>query len=65
MTCLSVDSEEPGYAAGMGTALHELIKSLKNMIFMRKIKGVTVINSLEALGIVPVTGAGLSDDDEG
>jgi predicted lipase len=49
----------------MGTALHELLKSLKNMIFMRKIKDVTVINSLEALGIVPVTSAGLSDDYEG
>ncbi len=35
------------------------------MIFMCKMKDVMVINSLEALGIVPVTSAGLSDDYEG
>jgi hypothetical protein len=35
------------------------------MIFMCKMKDVMVINSLEAMGIIPVTSAGLSDDYEG
>ncbi len=41
----------------MGTALSELnkcIKNITNIIFMRKMKGITVLNSLEALGIVQV-----------
>jgi hypothetical protein len=46
------NSEDPGYAAEMGKNLHELNKSLKNMIFMRKLKNITLLNSLEALGIV-------------
>jgi hypothetical protein len=43
--------------------LHELNKSLKNMIFMRKLKNISLLNSLEALGIVPTTDA--VDVDEG
>ncbi len=47
------NSEVPGYAAGMGTALRELNKCLKNMIFMRKMKGITTLNAIEALGLIP------------
>jgi hypothetical protein len=59
------NSEEPGYAANMGTALRELNKSLRNMIFMRKMKGVTMLNSLEALGLIPSAVADTVSDDEG
>jgi lysophospholipase L1-like esterase len=59
------NSEEPGYAASMGTALRELNKNLRNMIFMRKMKGVTVLNSLEALGLIPSADADTLSDDEG
>ncbi len=47
------NSENPGYAAGMSRALRELTMSLRNMIFMRKLKDVSVVNSIEALGIIP------------
>jgi hypothetical protein len=40
----------------MGTALRELNKSLRNMISMRKMKGVTMLNSLEALGLSSTRG---------
>jgi hypothetical protein len=60
-----INSEELGYAANMGTALRELNKSLRNMIFMRKMKGVTMLNSLEALGLIPSADAGSVSDDEG
>jgi hypothetical protein len=49
----------------MGTALHELNKSIKNMIFMRKMKGITVQSSQEALGIVPAVGDDDTAGDEG
>jgi hypothetical protein len=48
------NSEEPGYTANLGTNLCELNRSLKNMIFMQKMNGVNMLNSLEALGIVPM-----------
>jgi hypothetical protein len=57
------NSEAPGFAAEMGKSLHELNKSLKNMIFMRKLKNISLLNSLEALGIVPPSNS--PDDDEG
>ncbi len=60
-----INSEEPGYAASMGTALRELNRSLRNMIFMRKIKGVTMLNSLEALGLIPSADADTLSDDKG
>jgi hypothetical protein len=60
-----INSEEPGYAASMGTALRELNRSLRNMIFMRKMKGVTMLNSLEALGLIPSADADTLSDDEG
>jgi hypothetical protein len=47
----------------MGKSLHELNKSLKNMIFMRKLKNISLLNSLEALEIVPTNDS--SDEDEG
>ncbi len=37
----------------MGRGLKDLTTNLRNMIFMRKLPGVTVMNSVEALGIVP------------
>jgi hypothetical protein len=43
----------------MGRALRELTVSLRSMIFMRKLKGVSVFNPIEALGIIPG-----SDQDE-
>ncbi len=46
------NSEELGYAAGMGTALRELNRCLKNMIFMWKMKGITILNAM-ALGLIP------------
>jgi hypothetical protein len=60
-----INSEEPGYAANMGTALCELNKSLRNMIFMRKMKGVTLLNSLEALGLIPGAGEDVVSEDKG
>jgi hypothetical protein len=47
----------------MGKSLHDLNKSLKNMIFMRKLKNISLLNSLEALGIVTTSNS--PDDDEG
>jgi hypothetical protein len=49
----------------MGTALRELNKSLRNMIFMRKMKGVTMLNSLEVLGLIPSADTDTLSDDEG
>jgi hypothetical protein len=37
----------------MGRGLKELTTNLRNMIFMRKLRGLTVMNTVEALGIVP------------
>ncbi len=36
----------------MGRGLKDLTSNLRNMIFMRKLRGVTVMNTVEALGIV-------------
>jgi hypothetical protein len=60
-----MNSEELGYAAGMDRSLHELNKSLKNMIFMCKLKDITLLNSLEALGIIATADSCISDDDKG
>jgi hypothetical protein len=59
------NSEDSEHAAGMGRSLQELNKSLKNMIFMRKLKDISLLNSLEVLGIVATADAGTLDDDEG
>jgi hypothetical protein len=40
----------------MGQGLRELTVNLRNMIFMQRIKGVSVLNAIEALGIVPGNG---------
>jgi hypothetical protein len=37
----------------MGQGLKDLTVNLRNMVFMRKIRGVSVMNTVEALGIVP------------
>jgi hypothetical protein len=37
----------------MGKGLRDLTVNIRNMIFMRKLKGVSVLNTVEALGIVP------------
>jgi hypothetical protein len=47
------NSELPDFASDMGKGLKDLTTNLRNMIFMRKLRGVTVMNSVEALGIVP------------
>jgi hypothetical protein len=60
-----MNSEELGYAARMDRSLHELNKSLKNMIFMCKLKDITLLNSLEALGIIATADSCISDDDKG
>jgi hypothetical protein len=49
----------------MDTALRKLNRSLRNMIFMRKMKGVNMLNSLEALGIIPLAGEDAVSEDEG
>ncbi len=58
------NSEVPGYAASMGSALGELNKCLRNMIFMRKLKGVFTLNSIEALGLIPSLASDYTDDEE-
>jgi hypothetical protein len=58
------NSEVPGYAAGMGTVLRELNKCLKNMIFMRKMKGIIILNAIEALGLIPSPTEEYTDDEK-
>ncbi len=50
------NSERVGFASDMGHSLRELTVNLRNMVFMRKLKGVSVFNTVEALGIVPGNG---------
>ncbi len=38
------NSENQGFASDMGRGLKELTVSLRNMIFMPKLKGVTILN---------------------
>jgi hypothetical protein len=38
--------------------------SLKNMIFMRQLKDVAVVNTVEALGIIPGNTEGALDEDQ-
>jgi hypothetical protein len=47
------NSEQPEFASEMGRGLKELTTNLRNMIFIRKLRGLTVMNTVEALGIVP------------
>jgi hypothetical protein len=47
------NSEQPEFASEMGRGLKELTANLCNMIFMRKLRGLSVMNTVEALGIVP------------
>lgn len=50
------NSERDGNASDMGRCLHELTVNLRNMVFTRKLKGVSIFNTVEALGIVPGNG---------
>jgi hypothetical protein len=47
------NSENPTFASDMGKGLKDLMVNLRNMVFMRKIRGVSIMNSVESLGIVP------------
>jgi hypothetical protein len=47
------NSESPSFAKDMGQGLKDLTMNLRNMVFMRKIRGASVLNTVEALGIVP------------
>jgi hypothetical protein len=46
------NSERENFASDMGRSLRDLTVNLRNMIFMRKLRGVSVLNTIEALGIV-------------
>jgi hypothetical protein len=48
----------------MGRGLRELTVNLRNMIFMQRIKGASVLNAGEALGIVPGNGGGAMKIDQ-
>ncbi len=47
------NSESENFATDMGNSIRELNVNLRNMVFMRKLKGVSVLNTVEALGISP------------
>jgi hypothetical protein len=47
------NSENPTFASDMGKGLKDLTVNLRNMIFMRKLCGVSIMNTVESLGIVP------------
>jgi hypothetical protein len=47
------NSEKESFAADLGRGLRDLTVNLRNMLFMRKLKNVSVMNSTEALGIIP------------
>ncbi len=47
------NSERNSFAGEMGKGLRDLTVNIRNMIFMRKLKGVSVLNTVEALGIIP------------
>ncbi len=52
-----INSKRPTFAADMGRGLRDLTINLRNMLFMRKLKNVTVLNLTEALGIIPGDGS--------
>ncbi len=47
------NSERNSFAGEMGKGLRDLTVNIRNMIFMRKLKGVSVLNTVEALSIIP------------
>jgi hypothetical protein len=47
------NSESENFAKDMGNSIRELNVNLRNMVFMRKLKGVSVLNTVEALVISP------------
>jgi hypothetical protein len=48
-----INSEKESFASDMGRGLRDLTINLRNVLFMRKLKNVFVVNSTEALGIIP------------
>ncbi len=48
-----INSEQPSFPSDMGRSLRDLTVNPRNMIFMHKLRGVTVMNTVESLGIVP------------
>jgi hypothetical protein len=46
------NSERENFASDMGKSLKDLTINLRNMILMRNLRGVSVLNTTEALGIV-------------
>jgi hypothetical protein len=57
-----VNSEKGTFASDMGRGLRDLTINLRNMLFMRKLKNVIVVNSTEALGIIPSDQGSESDE---
>ncbi len=47
------NSELPTFASDMGRGLKVLTVNLRNMIFMRKLRRLSVMNTVESLGLVP------------
>jgi hypothetical protein len=47
------NSELPTFANDMGRGLKDLTVNLRNMIFMRKLRSLSVMNIVESLGLVP------------
>ncbi len=45
------NSEDENFVREMGSCIRDLQIQLRNMIFMRKLKGVSVLNAVEAMGI--------------
>jgi hypothetical protein len=45
------NSESENFEKDMGNSIRELKVHLRNMVFMRKLKGVSVLNTVEAVGI--------------
>jgi hypothetical protein len=50
--------------AGTGATLYKLTTHLRNMIFMRKLKEISIVNTLEVLEIIPSTGGMVTSEEE-
>jgi hypothetical protein len=61
---LFANNESPRYAAGTGATLYKLTTRLRNMIFMRKLKEVSSVNTVEVLEIIPSTGGTVTSEVE-
>ncbi len=58
-----INSEDENFARDMGSSKRELQIQLRNMIFMRKLKVVSVLNTMKALGIAPSPSGEVTDLD--